>query len=37
MAASGSYRNSVAIGITIEDAEDVDEPGEMLLIAELQR
>ena len=36
MAASGSYRNSAAIGVSIGSAEDVEQPGEMFLIAELQ-
>jgi hypothetical protein len=36
MAASGSCRSSATIGVSIEYAEDVEEPGEMFLIAELQ-
>ena len=36
MAASGSYRSSATIGVSIEDAEHVEQPGEMFLIAELQ-
>jgi len=37
MAASGFCRSPVAIGVSIEYAADVEEPGEMFLIAELQQ
>lgn len=35
MAASGSCRSSVTVGVSIEYAENLDEPGEMFLLTEL--